>query len=145
MAGKRPSLTSMLATPESLTSTPPSTPLASSAETSEPEAKKRGGDRDDISGAAEVRRSTRSAGSNIVDADRPGPRYLTYQRKEARLSDEQADRLTALTRRLNKARRGRGERITDNTLIRIAVDQLLTREGDLAGTTEHELSHSLNP
>lgn len=70
------------------------------------------------------------------------PKYLTLQRKEARLADKQLDQLTALTRRLNKRRRGAGERITDNTLIRVAVDMLLDRADHLAGTTEDELRRS---
>ncbi|MBG6099075.1 hypothetical protein [Nocardioides luteus] len=77
----------------------------------------------------------------IVEGD--GPRYLKLTRKEARFTDEQLDGLTVLTRRLNKRRGGAGERFTDNTLIRVAVDLLLS-EADtlLAGgvaTTEDEI------
>jgi hypothetical protein len=61
--------------------------------------------------------------------------------------DYQAARLTELTRALNdRRRRGRstvGERITDNTLVRVAIDLLLTRADDLAGVTEEELRASL--
>lgn len=71
------------------------------------------------------------------------PRYLTLQRKEARLTDEQLDDLTLLTRRLNKRGRSKEERITDNTLIRVAVDLLLARAADLDGTTETELRKSV--
>lgn len=71
------------------------------------------------------------------------PRYLTLQRKEARLTDEQLDELTLLTRRLNKRGRSKEERITDNTLIRVAVDLLLDRAADLDGTTEAELRKSV--
>lgn len=71
------------------------------------------------------------------------PKYLTLQRKEARLTDEQLDELTSLTRRLNKLRKGAGERITDNTLIRVAVDLLLQDTGRLTGTTEDELRRSV--
>jgi len=49
-------------------------------------------------------------------------------RKECRLRPDQLDALTALARRLNRERRGRGERITENTLIRLAVDALLANE-----------------
>jgi hypothetical protein len=50
---------------------------------------------------------------------------------------------------LNQARRGSdggisGERITDNTLIRVAVDLLLTRADQLRGSTEDELRKSLS-
>lgn len=73
-----------------------------------------------------------------------GPRYLQMERKEARLRLDQADALSQLTRRLNRARRGTGERITDNTLLRVAVDLLLARSDQLAGLTEDELRESLS-
>jgi len=47
-------------------------------------------------------------------------------RKECRLRPDQLDALTALARRLNRARKGKGERITENTLIRFALDRLLS-------------------
>ncbi len=59
--------------------------------------------------------------------ERPLPPYLTYARKECRLRPDQLDALTALARRLNRERKGKGERITENTLIRWAVDMLLER------------------
>ncbi len=59
----------------------------------------------------------------------PPPPYLTYVRKECRLRPDQLDALTALARRLNRERRGKGERITENTLIRWAVDRLLQEYG----------------
>lgn len=71
------------------------------------------------------------------------PRYLTLERKEARLGRDQADQLSHLTRHLNRARGGTGERITDNTLIRVAVDLLLARTDELAGSTETELRNSV--
>ncbi len=77
------------------------------------------------------------------------PRYLQLVRKESRLRQDQADRLTSEVRRLNQARRGRtgttGERITDNTLIRVAVDLLLSKAGQLHGATEDELRKSVTP
>lgn len=77
------------------------------------------------------------------------PRYLQLVRKESRLRQDQADRLTSEVRRLNQARRGRtgttGERITDNTLIRVAVDLLLSKAGQLHGSTEDELRKSVTP
>jgi hypothetical protein len=57
--------------------------------------------------------------------ERPLPPYLTYVRKECRLRPDQLDALTALARRLNRERKGKGERITENTLIRWAVDLFL--------------------
>jgi pyruvate/2-oxoglutarate dehydrogenase complex dihydrolipoamide acyltransferase (E2) component len=58
--------------------------------------------------------------------ERPLPPYLTYVRKECRLRPDQLDALTALARRLNRERKGKGERITENTLIRWAVDMLIS-------------------
>jgi hypothetical protein len=72
-----------------------------------------------------------------------GPRYLQLERKELRIRVDQADELARLTRRINRSRRGAGERITDNTLIRVAVDLLLERSAHIAGTTEDELRKSL--
>lgn len=75
------------------------------------------------------------------------PRYLQLIRKESRLRQDQADELSREVRRINQGRQGRhgavGERITDNTLIRVAVDLLLARTGELHGTTEDELRHSV--
>lgn len=71
------------------------------------------------------------------------PKYLTLPRKETRLTDAQLDALTVLSRRINKTRRGTGERITDNTLIRVAVDLLLERSEELSGTTEDGLRNSV--
>jgi hypothetical protein len=71
------------------------------------------------------------------------PRYLRLMRKETRITQTQADQLSRTVRTLNQARRGEGERITDNTLIRVAIGLLLERLDDLHGTTEAELFHSL--
>jgi hypothetical protein len=71
------------------------------------------------------------------------PRYLTLMRKEARITLDQADRLSSIVRTLNRARQGQGERITDNTLIRVAIGLLLERVEELHGTTEAELFRSL--
>jgi len=72
------------------------------------------------------------------------PKYLRLIRKEARLSAEQFDSLTDLARRLNRRKpAGVGERITENTLIRIAVERLLVDAERLNGTTEEELFASL--
>ncbi len=70
-------------------------------------------------------------------------RYDQYERKEARLRADQYGELSNVSRRLNRARNGNGERITENTLIRVAIDLLLSREGDLAGATEAELRKSV--
>jgi hypothetical protein len=70
-------------------------------------------------------------------------RYDEYERKEARLRDDQYGRLTSASRRLNRLRKGEGERITENTLIRVAIDLLLAREKEIAGKTEADLRRSL--
>lgn len=71
------------------------------------------------------------------------PKYLTLVRKEARLREDQLDNLTSLTRSLNRKRKGLGERITENTLIRVAVDLLMNQSDELKGTTEQEISASV--
>jgi hypothetical protein len=69
-------------------------------------------------------------------------RYDQYERKEARLRADQYEGLTDVSRRLNRTRSG-GERITENTLIRVAIDLLLSRRDDLSGATEAELRKSV--
>jgi len=59
--------------------------------------------------------------------ERPLPPYLTCVRKECRLRPDQLDALTALARKINRKRNGKGERITENTLIRWAADMLLDK------------------
>ncbi|WP_271986279.1 hypothetical protein [Pseudoclavibacter terrae] len=79
-------------------------------------------------------------------APTPGavPKYLRLERKETRLRADQYAALTENARRLNKAKGVGGERITENTLIRIAVDLLLDRAGDLTGLDEGELFKSVS-
>jgi hypothetical protein len=72
------------------------------------------------------------------------PKYMTFDRKEARLRADQVESLTNLTKALNRKRKGRGERITDNTLIRVAVDLLLSKADVLEGSTEEEIRGVLN-
>lgn len=71
------------------------------------------------------------------------PKYLRLIRKETRISAEQYQELTVLARQLSRASTGKGERITENTLIRIAVEILLSRKDRLQGTTEEELLESV--
>lgn len=86
-----------------------------------------------------------SQSDDVRDSVPPGvPKYLRLVRKEARLSAEQFDALTDLARRLNRRKpKGVGERITENTLIRIAVERLLADAQRLEGTTEEELLASV--
>jgi hypothetical protein len=97
--------------------------------------------------------------ASVSDSDSPSghaggggeglPRYLQLTRKEARIRKDQANQLAEQVRRLNQARVYRegtvGERITDNTLIRVAVDLLLARVDSLSGSTEDELRNSVSP
>jgi hypothetical protein len=85
-------------------------------------------------------KKTASAASPVVASL---PRYLELERKEVRIRDDQLAALTATSRRLNKRRRGRGERITENTLIRVAIDLLLEKDDALGGFTEEELRDSV--
>ena len=71
------------------------------------------------------------------------PPYLRFERKEARLRTDQLTDLTLRARQLNKTKNADGDRITDNTLIRIAVDLLLSRSDELAGGDEATLRKSL--
>lgn len=79
----------------------------------------------------------------VEPEDETLPRYLALERKEVRMRDDQLESLTSMSRRLNKQRRSRGERITENTLIRVAIDLLLEKDGELAGYTEEELRGSV--
>lgn len=85
----------------------------------------------------------------VPDSQTPGtaesqtPRYLTLVRKEARVREDQAEALAQLRRRINRERTERGEPITDNTLIRVAIDLLTMRADRLAGNTEDELRKSV--
>lgn len=76
-------------------------------------------------------------------AERPLPLYKTLERTEARLRADQLVDLTALRKRVAANRTDKSERITDNTLIRVAVDFLLAHGGQLEGNTEAELRASL--
>jgi len=66
------------------------------------------------------------------------PKYLQLERKDTRLRADQLDALSRLARRLQRTG-GRTERITENTLIRVAVDMLLAAGDTLAGRDEEEL------
>ena len=72
------------------------------------------------------------------------PKYLALERKEARLRGDQVDSLASLARRVNRRKASRGgERITENTLIRVAVDWLLSQDQYVGGSTEEEIRRGL--
>lgn len=94
--------------------------------------------------------ASRSRTAADVGAHRPRagtddmPLYRQLYRVEAKLWPDQATELTALRRKIMDERTERGgERITDNTLIRVAIDLLLAHSDRLAGHTEDELRASV--
>ncbi|MFJ5851252.1 hypothetical protein [Streptomyces sp. NPDC092903] len=91
---------------------------------------------------------TESVTPEVPDSRTPapdGPRWAALERKETRLRADQVQDLAALRRRVSAQRTKRSEIITDNTLIRIAVDLLLDQGERLAGDTEAELLRSARP
>lgn len=72
-----------------------------------------------------------------------GATYLRFVRKDTRLRDDQLEALTAHARRLNRKRRSVGSRVTENTLIRVAVDLLLGRIEGASGDDEAALLESV--
>jgi hypothetical protein len=55
------------------------------------------------------------------------------------------DSLASLARRVNRRKASwGGERITENTLIRVAVDWLLSQEQYVGGSTEEEIRRGLS-
>lgn len=72
-----------------------------------------------------------------------GPAYLEFERKETRLRVDQLRELTEHARRLNRAKGAGGPRITENTLIRIAVDLLLADIDRADGSSEERIRRSL--
>ncbi|MFJ1536365.1 hypothetical protein ACIOFV_50180 [Streptomyces mirabilis] len=71
------------------------------------------------------------------------PRYLTFERTEARLRPDQLSALSDLRRRVAANRTDKTERITDNTLLRLAVDLLLQNAHRITGDTEEQMRRSL--
>lgn len=81
-----------------------------------------------------------------IVAEEPKAGGVGYEKlhvKAARIHDLQNDALVEIARDLNRARKGQGHRITENTLIRLALDLLIKHRDDLHGTTEAELAASL--
>lgn len=87
--------------------------------------------------------------SSRIDRQRHGvedealPKFQRLTRKETRVREDQYAALSALARRLMRTRRTRDERITENTLIRVAIDLLLAHERELRGSNETELRKSV--
>jgi len=88
-----------------------------------------------IASPARVPRSRRTGAA--------GPAYLEFERKETRLRVDQLRELTEHARRLNRAKGAGGPRITENTLIRIAVNLLLADIDRADGSSEERIRRSL--
>ena len=73
------------------------------------------------------------------------PAYLRFVRKETRLREDQQNQLTLQARRLNRAKRTAGARITENTLIRVAVDLFLAQADRAVGDDEDAIRKSIAP
>ena len=71
------------------------------------------------------------------------PMFSRLTRKEARVREDQYAALSALARTLMRRRKIKAGRITENTLIRIAIDLLLAEQSRLRGSTEDELRKSV--
>lgn len=96
-------------------------------------------------GGEEVPASPTRSGRASAQPEPPAlPKYLRLERKEARLRGDQVDALASLARRVNRQKASRGgERITENTLIRVAVDWLLSQEEHVNGSSEEEIRRRL--
>ncbi len=71
------------------------------------------------------------------------PTYRRFVRKDTRLREDQLVSLTSHARRLNRERHSAGPRVTENTLIRVAVDLLLDRIEKATGDGEDALLKSV--
>jgi hypothetical protein len=74
--------------------------------------------------------------------DRGLAKFARLTRKDARVRADQDAALTALAKTLMRRRPAKTERITENTLIRVAIDLLLAHSDELRGSTEDELRDS---
>lgn len=91
-----------------------------------------------------VTRATETPTVNPSAVDLAAPAYLRFVRKDTRLREDQQNQLTLQARRLNRAKKNQGARITENSLIRIAVDLLLAQIEHAAGDDEEAIRLSLN-
>jgi len=95
--------------------------------------------------AGRGRRAAVNAPAPSVSTTPKEPLYLQLVRKETRLREEQYETLTEYARKLNRAKdSGSTERITENTLIRIAVDLLIPHLGNMRGNDESQLRNSVS-
>ena len=81
--------------------------------------------------------------AEMLPGQPPAPMFARLARKDARIRDDQVTALTALADAVMRRRRFKAERITENTLIRVAIDLLLAHADRLRGSTEDELRNSV--
>lgn len=100
---------------------------------------------DDTIQTYEIPKSRTSEISKVASSEiKAVPRYTAFLPKTARLRADQITALGELTLQLQAARQRKDERITDNTLLRLAVDLLLEKHrNELEGSSEAELRSSL--
>lgn len=79
--------------------------------------------------------------SNLNEAAHAARKQLSP--KYVPLRGDQQIELDVVARELQAARSHKGERITANTVIRVAVDLVLAHRGRLVGDTEEELLDNL--
>jgi hypothetical protein len=124
----RQDLSAMLSTPPQPSPSP--TPPQSAPKSAEP---------------AQPSRTRRT--EDAAPAARPEPAegtgYRSFARKETRVRDDQYTALTAHARRLTRTRPAGTERITENTLIRVAIDLLLEKSDRISGGSEAEIRKSV--
>lgn len=77
--------------------------------------------------------------------DSPSPKFARLTRKDARIRPDQSAALSVLAENVMARRETRTERLTENTLIRVAIDLLLAHAAALHGSTENELRASVTP
>ena len=83
--------------------------------------------------------------NTVTAAEDPAtPAYLRFVRKETRLREDQQNQLTLQARRLNRAKKSAGARITENSLIRVAVDLFLAQVDRAVGDDEDAIRKSLS-
>jgi len=87
--------------------------------------------------------STQSRSHPAAQPNDDSSNYRHLVRKETRLREDQQNQLTVEARRLNRAKAAGTPRITDNTLIRVAVDLLLARIERASGDDETAILGSL--
>jgi hypothetical protein len=156
MSPRRGSLSSMLpATPASALTAPPRPPSEPPESGSTGDAPGRVATVRAAESVTSVPRKSRGSKSRTSDLpssevrssevpSSQGPKYLQLERKDTLLWPRQLNELTVLRRVLNRRKpKGAGERITENTLIRLAVDLLIANGNKLQGSTEDELRRSL--